>query len=119
MSDCEITFSGTGGGTYTVPADQVKYISKDMINTGYSGTIYLYPSGSVQSTRQNYIALQPGLYPRYYTSSSYNYTEITNAADVTFNVKAQFYRNRDYIEIGLWFIITFYVLVRLFRGGKT
>ena len=118
MSDCEITFTGTGGGTYIVPADQVKYISKDMVNTGYSGTIYLYPSGTVQSTRQNYIALQPGLYPRLYNANSYNYTEIQNASNVSFNVTAQYYRNKDYIEIGLWFILTFYILVKLLRGGK-
>ena len=118
MSDCEITFTGTGGGTYTVPADQVQYISTDLVNTGSSSTIYLYPVGNPQSTRVNYIALQPGLYPRYYNQNNYSYTEIQNASNVTFNVKAQFYRNKDYIQIGLWFILTFYCIIRLFRGSS-
>ena len=114
MEEAKVTFEGTGGGTYYVPWDQVQFISNDLVNTGYAGTIYLYPDDSVQSTRQNYIALQPGLYPRYYSSNSYQYTEITNAHNVEFNVIAQYFRFKEVIHCGLMFILSCFILIKLF-----
>lgn len=109
---CTVTFDGTYGGTYNVPCDQVQYINDELINVGSSSTIYLYPAAA-QSSRNQYIALQSMLYPRYYSGSGYGYTEITNASNVTFNGLGNLYAEKTLISTGTEIILIVFCLLSL------
>lgn len=93
---CEISFDGTGGGTYYVPCDRVGDLNEEGINCS-STSFYGYSSiyGSDYNKRVQFPSLAK---PRYYTSNSYNYTVIENMSNVVFNDKSLFYRRYGQFE---------------------
>ena len=111
-----VTFDGTFGGTYYVPANQVRYISKDGLFNSSSNTIYLYKN-VLTDTQQAYISIPPYSYPRRYTNNAYTY--ITNADNIRFNGYGEFLRSYDLVEVMLLTLIASVCLIRLiFRRGR-
>ena len=110
---CEVTFSGQYGGTYNVACDQVEYINEELINVGSNSTIYLYPDTTAAGTNSPYIALRSMSYPRYYSSNSYNYTEITNVSHVSFNGMSNMYRDSKILSSGTSIILIVFCLISL------
>ena len=94
---CTVTFTGTQGGTYYVACNLVEYISEGLVNTS-SNSIQLYPA--VQQGQQQTNITIPALSFPYYSSGQYRYY-ITDAADIAFNDRAEFYRERNMVEIVL------------------
>ena len=111
---CEISFNGTGGGTYYIPCDRVGDLNEEGINI--NGTsFYAYSSiyGSDYDKRIQFPSLAK---PRYYTSSSYNYTVINNMSNIVFNDKALMYRRYgqyDFYPV-LLILLGINILVNLF-----
>lgn len=114
MNDCTVTFEGDHGGTYTVSSDLVGYINDNLVNEGYNGTIYLYPEGVVEPTRYRYIALPQMQTPRFYSGTTSGYTYINNVHNVEFNMNSQIVRAKPYLDLGLTFLISLFVLVKMF-----
>lgn len=111
-----VTFEGTYGGTYYVPANQVRYLSKDGLFNTSSSTIYLYKD-VLSDSQQAYISIPAYSYPRRYTNN--NYTYITNASNVRFNGYGEFLRSYDLVEVMLLTLISSVCLIRLiFRRGR-
>lgn len=112
---CEVTFTGSHGGTYTIPCDRINDIRDDMVNIGNS-TIYLYPSGqALTDSSYPYISIERGHYPRYYSSNYQQYDYITNAANVRFNFLGNYYREKVFITPMLELLLAFCLIVRLFK----
>lgn len=121
MNGCEITIDANyGSGTWTVSADQVQYINPDtLVNDGYNGTIYLYPAGSLQLARGEYIALPNNLAPRYYSGGSVsNYSYITSVQSVSFNLQSQVMRAQPVLQMGFWFVAVLFMFVKIFSRGS-
>lgn len=87
---CEITFDGTGGGTYYIPCDRVGDLNAQGININ-SSSFYAYSSiyGSNYDKRVQFPSLAK---PRYYSSDSYNYTVITNMSNIQYNNRSNYCR---------------------------
>lgn len=113
---CSVSFEGDQGGTYYCACNLVGYIDGDtMVNTG-SSTISLYTSIQ-QGTSSAYITIPAFSYPRYTYGNQYRY--ITNAANITFNNKANFIRNFDVVEIVLLTMLASLTFIRLIvRRGR-
>ncbi len=109
---CEISFTGDYGDTYSIPCDQVQYVTDTLGNNGNSN-ITLYPR-LLTSESYPYIVIRPGHYAQYY-DGSYQSHYIMNASVSGFNILGQYYRDKQYIDICVTMIITFYCLVRLFK----
>lgn len=113
---CTVTFEGDQGGTYYVACPLVEYIDNEsMVNTGNS-TINLYTSPQ-QGNNSYYIQIQSFSYPRYYSGNNYHY--ITNAHNISFNNKSNYYRNFDVVEISLLTLLASLAFIRtLSRKGR-
>lgn len=113
---CEVTFEGDQGGTYYVACSLVEYIDNEsMVNTGNS-TINLYTSPQ-QGYNTNYLSIPAFSYPRYYSGNNYHY--VTNAHNISFNNKSNFYRNFDVVEITLLTLLASLAFIRtLSRKGR-
>lgn len=112
---CTVTFTGTQGGKYYVACNLVEYLDEKLVNTG-SSTIYLYPAIQSSSNQTN-ITIPALSYPYYTVNNVRNY--ITNARNVSFNNRAEFYRERNMVEIVLLTIICCFVAIRLLvRRGR-
>lgn len=107
---CEVTFTGTKGGTYYTACNLVQYISDDnLVNTG-SSTIYLYSSPQ-QSNNSYDIQISAFSYPSYYSGNTRYY--ITNATNISFNNRAHYYREHDMVEIVLLMCVVAVSFIRM------
>lgn len=106
---CEVTFEGDQGGTYYVACSLVEYIADDMVNTGNS-TIYLYTSPQ-QSNNSYALSISAFSYPRY--SSGYNTYYVTNATNVSFNNRSNYYRERQMVDPVFSILISAVLLINL------
>ena len=107
--ECTVTFTGTMGGTYYVACNLVEYIDEELVNTG-SSTIQLYPAIQQGNTQTN-ITIPALSYP-YYTSGTVRYY-ITNASNVSFNNRANFYRESELAQIMLMATMATVAFIRL------
>lgn len=90
---CEISFDGTGGGTYYVPCDRVGDLNEEGVNLG-SSTFYGYSSiyGSYYDRRVTFPSLAK---PRYNSSYNSQAVVIENLSNLVFNDKALMYRRYE------------------------
>lgn len=106
---CEVSWEGTQGGTYYVACTLVEYISDELVNTGNS-TIYFYTSP--QQYNNSYVLSAAAFsYPRYYSGNNYHY--VTDAHNVSFNNRSNYYRERQLVDPIFSIIISSILLINL------
>lgn len=106
---CTVTFEGSQGGTYVVACNLVEYIGEGLVNTS-SNTIQLY-SAVQQGQQQTNITIPAISYP-YYSSGQQRYY-ITNAHSISFNNRAEYYRERNMVEIVLMCVLAAVMFIQL------
>lgn len=106
---CEVSWEGSQGGTYYVACPLVEYISDELVNTGNS-TIYFYTSPQ-QSNNSYALSASAFSYPRYYSGNNYYY--VTNARNVSFNNRSNYYRERQLVDPIFSIIISAILFINL------
>lgn len=118
MSDtgCTVTIDGSQPGEYFVPCDMVQYFIDGLVNTSNS-TVNLYKDIRRYNDDYDYIRCSPYQYPLYYRANSSNRIELTDITTMTFNSKANYYLNRDYINLFVLFLLALFALKAIFKRG--
>lgn len=118
MSDigCTVTIDGSQSGEYFVPCDMVQYFIDGLINTSNT-TINLYKNVRHYNDDYDYIRCSPYQYPLYYRANSSTRIELTDITTMTFNSRANFYLNRDYISLFVLFLLALFCLKAIFKRG--
>lgn len=116
MNDgCTVVINGSQEGEYYVPCDMVQYFIDGLINISNT-TINLYKDIRHSNSSYDYISCRPYQYPVYYRSYS-DSVELTNITSMEFNYKAQYYLNRDYITLFVFFLVSLMALRVIFKRG--
>lgn len=118
MSDtgCTVNIDGSQSGEYFVPCDMAQYFIDGLINTSNT-TINLYKAIRRYNDDYDYIRCSPYQYPLYYRANSSNRIELTDITTMTFNSKANYYLNRDYINLFVLFLLALFALKAIFKRG--
>ena len=118
MSDtgCTVIIDGSQSGQYYVPCDMVGYFIDGLINTSNT-TINLYKDVRHYNDDYDYIRCSPYQFPLFYRANSSSRIELTDITTMTFNSKANYYLNRDYITLFVFFLISLMALRAIFRRG--
>lgn len=106
---CTVTFEGSQGGTYVVACNLVEYISEGLVNTS-SNTIQLYPAVQ-QGQQQTNLTISALSYPSYRYNNVLYY--VTNAHNISFNNRAEYYRERNMVEIVLMCVLAAVMFIQL------
>ena len=118
MSDtgCTVTIDGSESGEYFVPCDMVGYFIDGLINTSNT-TVNLYKDIRHYNDDYSYIRCSPYQYPLYYSANGSNRIELTDITIMSFNSRANFYLNRDYITLFVLFLLALFALKAIFKRG--
>ena len=117
MADgCTVTIDGSHSGEYFIPCDMVEYFIDGLVNSSNS-TINLYKNVRHYNDDYDYIRCSPYQYPLYYRANSSNRIELTDITSMQFNYKANYYLNRDYITLFVFFLICLMALRAIFKRG--
>lgn len=110
---CTVSFSGDHGGRYYVTCDQVEFITSDLGNSS-SETIYLYPT--ISNDHVNYIRINSLGNPEYRSGSGYQWEDINNVSNVSFNSLSHVYRESDIVLYFALFVVCIACIVKVARG---
>ena len=112
---CTVTIDGSESGEYYVPCDMVQYFINGLINTSNT-SVNLYKEVRHSNSNYDYISCRSYQYPVYYQSYN-NSKELTDITTMTFNTRANFYLNRDYITLFVLFLVSLMALRAIFKRG--
>lgn len=113
---CTVTIDGSHSGEYFVPCDMVDYFIDGLVNTSNT-TVNLYKNIRHYNDDYDYIRCSPYQYPLFYKANSSNRIELTDISTMTFNSRANFYLNRDYITLFVLFLLALFSLKAIFKRG--
>lgn len=118
MSDtgCTVVINGSREGEYYIPCDMVGYFIDGLVNTSNT-TVNLYRSIRHYNDDYDYIRCLPYQYPLFYSVNSSSRIELTDITSMQFNVKSNYYLNRDYITLFVFFLISIMALRAIFKRG--
>lgn len=113
---CTVTIDGSYSGEYYIPCDMVGFFIDGLINTSNS-TINLYKDIRHYNNDYDYIRCSPYQYPLYYRANTSSRIELTDITSMQFNSKANYYLNRDYINLFVLFLLALFSLKVIFKRG--